>query len=165
MSTSFQFTSDNQKRFAQILKRYPNKRAAMLPTLHLAQEQNGFISPEIEEYVASCLEVPVVDVREVTSFYTLYFRKPMGRHHIRVCGSLSCFIRGSDRISAHLREQLSVEPGEVTPDGEFSWEEVPDCLGACEQAPMMQVDGYFEGPLTPDRVDEVLQKKRQNRSK
>jgi len=155
---TFQFTPENQKRFKDILSRYPRKRAAMLPTLHLAQEQNGHISPEVEEFVAGQLEVPVVDVREVLSFYTLFFDKEMGRHHIRVCCSLSCWLKGSDEVTAYLREKLGIESGEVTEDGRISWEGVPDCLGACEIAPMMQVDKYFEGDLTREKIDEIVKK-------
>ena len=158
MSAPFEFTAENQQKFQDILSRYPRKRAAMLPTLHLAQEQHGFISPEVEAYVAGLLEVPVVDVHEVRSFYTLFSDKPMGRHHIRVCCSLSCWIRGSDGISQYLLEKLGVEDGEITEDGNISWETVPDCLGACEIAPMIQVDGYFEGNLTREKVEEIVDK-------
>ena len=157
MSAAFEFNVENRQRFEQILGRYPRKRAAMLPTLHLAQEQNGHISPEVEEYVAQLLEVPVVDVREVLSFYTLFSEKPMGRHHIRVCCSLSCWLRGSDGITQYLLDKLGIEEGEVTEDGRISWETVPDCLGACEIAPMIQVDGYFEGNLTEEKVDQILE--------
>ncbi|HLV00284.1 MAG TPA: NAD(P)H-dependent oxidoreductase subunit E [Acidobacteriota bacterium] len=153
---SFQFTEENEKKFADILSRYPNKRAAMLPTLHLAQEQNGFISEEIEAFVAQRLEVPIVDVREVLSFYTLYFRKPMGRHHIRLCMSIACWIRNCDEIKAYLEQKLGVPSGSVTEDGNYSWEAVPDCLGACELAPMLQFDKYFEGNLTREKIDELL---------
>ena len=157
MSSPFEFTSENQERFQQILARYPNKRAAMLPTLHLAHEQQGYITPEVEETVAELLEVPLVDVHEVLTFYTLYFRQPMGRHHLRLCMSISCWLRGSDRIKEHLKNKLGVKSGAITKDGSFSWEAVPDCLGACEMAPMMQVDEDYHGPLTPERVDQILE--------
>jgi NADH-quinone oxidoreductase E subunit len=158
MSAAFEFSGENRQRFERILEKYPRKRAAMLPALHLAQEQLGYISPEVEEYVAGLLEVPVIDVREVLSFYSLFFQKPMGRRHIRVCTSLSCWIRGCDEVTAHLREILGIEQGEASEDGSLSWEAVPDCLGACEIAPMMQVDGSFEGNLTRERIDEIVRK-------
>jgi len=157
VSSPFEFTSENQERFQQILARYPNKRAAMLPTLHLAHEQQGHITTEVEEVVAELLEVPLVDVHEVLTFYTLYFQKPMGRHHLRLCMSISCWLRGSDRIKDHLRSTMGVESGAISEDGAFSWEAVPDCLGACEMAPMMQVDEDYHGPLTPERVDHILE--------
>ena len=156
MSAAFEFTPENQQRFEQIISQYPRKRAAMLPTLHLAQEQNGHISPEVEAYVADLLEVPVVDVHEVLTFYTLFSDKPRGRHHVRVCGSLSCWIRGSDDVSKTLREKLGIEDGEITEDGRISWETVPDCLGACEMAPMIQVDGHFEGNLTEEKIEQIV---------
>ena len=156
MSAAFEFTPENQQRFEQIISQYPRKRAAMLPTLHLAQEQNGHISPEVEAYVADLLEVPVVDVHEVLTFYTLFSDKPRGRHHVRVCGSLSCWIRGSDDVSKALREKLGIEDGEITEDGRISWETVPDCLGACEMAPMIQVDGHFEGNLTEEKIEQIV---------
>ena len=90
----FEFTSENLQHFQDIVKRYPQKRAALLPALHLAQEQNGYITPGIETYVGKLLDVPEVDVHEVVTFYTLYFQKPMGRHHIRVCMSISCMLGG-----------------------------------------------------------------------
>lgn len=156
MNSTFEFTPENQKNFSQILKKYPSKRAAMLPTLHLAQTQLGYISPEVEEFVAEKLQVPVVDVREVLSFYSLFFQKAMGRHHVRLCMSLSCWLRGSEEIKQYLRERLGISGGDVTEDGQLSWEAVPDCLGACELAPMAQVDGYFEGHLTRERIDEIF---------
>lgn len=160
MSTTFEFTPENQKIFETILQKYPRKRAAMLPTLHLAQQQHGCISPEVEEYVAGLLDVPVVDVHEVLTFYSLFTQKPLGKHHIRVCDSLACWVRGSDKVKEHLKEKLGVEDGETTEDGEFSWESVPDCLGACELAPMLQLDGYFEGNLTQEKIDEVIERKK-----
>ncbi|MFQ5739895.1 MAG: NADH-quinone oxidoreductase subunit NuoE [Acidobacteriota bacterium] len=156
MSGAFEFTPEKRREFEEILKRYPVKRAALLPTLYLAQAQNGYISPEAEVYVGKLLDVPLVDVREVLTFYTLFHRRPPGRHHIRVCTSLSCWIRGSDAIKAHLESELGVASGGVTEDGTFSWEAVPDCLGACELAPMMQVDDDYQGNLTSAQLDQVL---------
>lgn len=156
MSEKFEFTPENQREFQRILKRYPFKRPALLPTLHLVQEQQGFVSAEAEEYVAQLLDVPVVDVREVLSFYSLLNRRPVGRHHIRVCMSLSCWLRGAERIKSHLRNRLSVDSGSTTGDGRFTWEAVADCMGACEIAPMIQLDKDYHGPLSPERVDEVI---------
>ena len=161
MSETFEFTPENQKTFEAILGKYPRKRAALLPALHLAQEQHGYISPAVEEYVAELLEVPVVDVREVLTFYSLFVQKPLGKHHIRLCESLACWIRGSDAMKEYLFEKLGVEDGEVSADGLFSWESVPDCLGACELAPMLQLDGYFEGNLTKEKIEALIENKMQ----
>jgi len=161
MSEGFTFTPENQKRFREILPAYPSRRAAMLPTLHLVLEQHGFIPPEAEPYVAELLEVPLVDVREVVSFYSLFIQERQGRHHLKVCCSLSCWLRGSDEVRAFLRENLGIPEGAVTEDGRFSWEAVPDCLGACELAPMAQVDERFEGFLTRERLEKLLQSLRE----
>jgi NADH-quinone oxidoreductase E subunit len=157
VNPKFEFTPENQERFEQILTRYPQKRAAMLPTLHLAHQQLGYISAEAEEYVAGLLDVPLVDVREILTFYTLFFQRPMGKHHIRLCKSISCWIRKADQIEEYLRRRFGVDSGEITEDGSFSWEAVPDCLGACELAPMMQLDKDYHGHLSPERVDQILQ--------
>ena len=156
MSPAFEFTPENLERFEEILGRYPQKRAAMLPTLHLAHQQQGLITPEIEQYVARILEVPLVDVHEVLTFYTLFFRRPMGRHHIRLCMSISCWIRGASQVKDCLARTMGVASGEITPDGSLSWEAVPDCLGACELAPMMQLDKDYHGNLTPERINSIL---------
>lgn len=156
MSASFEFTPDNLAEFNKILKRYPESRAALLPTLHLAQEQNGYISGEVEGYVAKLLNLPIVDVREVLTFYSLFLEKPVGRHHIRVCRSISCWLRDCDRITGHLQQKLGVESGGQTADGSVSWEVVADCMGACEIAPMFQLDKDYYGNLTPQKIDEIL---------
>ena len=157
MSSHFEFSAANQQIFGKILQRYPVKRAALLPTLRLVQEQNGFIPPEAEVYVAQLLDIPLVDVREVLSFYSLFHRRQPGRHHIRVCCSLSCWLRGSSRILSHLTQKLGVESGKTTPDGSFSWEAVADCMGACEIAPMLQLDEDYHGNLTPAELDRILE--------
>ena len=156
MSATFEFTPENLEQFKEILRRYPKKRAAMLPTLHLAHQQQGLITGEVELYVARILEVPVVDVREILTFYTLFFRRPMGRHHIRLCMSISCWIRGANQIKDFLTRHLGVDSGEILEDGSFSWEAVPDCLGACEMAPMIQLDKDYHGNLTPERIVSIL---------
>jgi NADH-quinone oxidoreductase E subunit len=153
---SFEFSPENQQEFQDILKRYPIKRAAFLPTLHLAQEQNGYISEAVEKYVSEILEVPLIDVREVLTFYSLFHRRAPGRHHIRVCMSLSCWLRGSEQIKKHLEQTLEASSGEVARNGAYSWEAVPDCMGACEIAPMIQLDKDYYGDLTPERIEAIL---------
>ena len=105
MSIPFQFSAENQEKFEKIIGRYPDKKAAMLPTLHLIQEQQGYITPEAEEYAAEKLEIPVVEVREVVSFYSMFSTKPLGRHHIKVCNSLSCWVCSSSGITEHLKKR------------------------------------------------------------
>ncbi len=160
MSSNFQFTPENLEEYQDILRRYPVKRAALLPTLHLVQAQHGFVPAEAEQFVADLLDLPVVDVREVLTFYSLFHRREMGRHHIRVCMSLSCWLRGATRLKKHLGEKLGVESGEVSADGAFSWEAVPDCMGACEIAPMIQLDKDYHGNLINEDLDRLLDESR-----
>jgi NADH-quinone oxidoreductase subunit E len=135
---------------------YPDKRGALLPTLHLAQDTFGYISLEIEEYVGTFFDLSAAHVHEVVTFYTMYFQKPRGRHVVGVCHNLSCHLLGAKGIIEHLKARLGVEPGETTADGKVTLLTV-ECLCACEQAPMMQVDDRYEGLLTPDKVDRILE--------
>ncbi|MDE2927641.1 MAG: NADH-quinone oxidoreductase subunit NuoE [Acidobacteriota bacterium] len=158
---SFEFTRERRERLDSLLEIYPTRRAALLPALHLVQEQLGYISPEGEEHVARILDLPVIDVHEVLTFYTLYRTRPMGRRHIRVCTSISCWVRGCRGVQRHLEEKLGVASGGTTADGEFSWEAVQQCMGACELAPMMQVGDDYHGPLDGAEVDRILDRERE----
>ena len=135
---------------------YPDKRGALLPVLHLAQDTFGYVSLEVEEYVAGLFELSPAHVHEVVTFYTLYFQQPKGRHVVAVCHNLSCHLLGAKGIIEHLTQKLGVEVGETTPDGRVTLLSV-ECLCACEMAPMMQVDDRYEGHLTPEKVDGVLE--------
>ncbi len=135
---------------------YPDKRGALLPVLHLAQETFGYVSLEVEAYVASLFELSAAHVHEVVTFYTLYFKEPKGRHVVAVCHNLSCHLAGAQLILAHLKERLGVEVGETTDDGRITLQAV-ECLCACEAAPMMQVDDRYELNLTPEKVDRIVE--------
>ena len=135
---------------------YPDKRGALLPVLHLAQETFGYVSLEVQTYVASLFGLSPAHVHEVVTFYTLYFQQPKGRHVVAVCHNLSCHLAGAPRILAHLKERLGIEVGETTDDGRITLQAV-ECLCACEAAPMMQVDDRYELNLTPDKVDRVVE--------
>jgi NADH-quinone oxidoreductase subunit E len=134
---------------------YPDKQGALLPVLHLAQEAYGYVSLEVEEYVAGLFEMSPAHVHEVVTFYTLFFQKPKGRHVVSVCHNLSCHLMNAKGIIGHLEERLGVAPGDTTTDGRITFLTV-ECLCACEQAPMMQVDDRYEGNLTPEKVDRIL---------
>ena len=135
---------------------YPDKRGALLPVLHLAQDTFGYVSLEVEEYVAGLFELSPAHVHEVVTFYTLYFQQPKGRHVVAVCHNLSCHLLGAKGIIEHLTQTLGVEVGETTPEGRVTLLSV-ECLCACEMAPMMQVDDRYEGHLTPEKVDGILE--------
>ncbi|MBI3457833.1 MAG: NADH-quinone oxidoreductase subunit NuoE [Candidatus Rokubacteria bacterium] len=138
---------------------YPDRRAALLPVLRMAQETFGYISPEVETYVAGLFELSAAHVHEVVTFYTLFFRKPVGRRILAVCHNLSCALLGAEDVLAYLQERLGIEPGETTPDGRVTLLRV-ECLCACEMAPMMQVDEEYVGPLSRERLDQVLERLR-----
>ncbi len=155
--TPKEFFEKQKSEIDRITALYERKAAALLPLLNLAQEQCGYISPEIEGGLSRHLGVPVVHIREVVSFYTLLRQQPPAKHHFQVCDTLSCSLRGCDGVIEHLKERLGVEPGGKTADGKFELSKV-ECLGACEQAPMMQFNENYVGDLTPEKIDEILAK-------
>lgn len=139
----------------KIVAKYDQKRASMLMLLHLAQDKVGSITPEVEAWVAKWTEVPVIQVREVVTFYSMYHQKPAGRHHIRFCTTTSCVLRGGEKLLGHVKKKLGIDNHGVTNDGKFSLEEA-ECLCACEAAPMMQVDHAYHVDLTEKKIDEIL---------
>jgi NADH-quinone oxidoreductase subunit E len=151
-----QFNAEQIGEVRRLQSLYPDRRGALLPVLHLAQDTFGHISLDVEEYVAGLFDLSPAHVHEVVTFYTLFFREPKGRHVISVCQNLSCHLMGAKTIIDHLKQRLGIEVGETTADGRVTLLAV-ECLCACEQAPMMQVDDRYEGLLTPDTVDRVLQ--------
>lgn len=152
---SREFTPDVKKKIEEFTARYPSRQAALLPVLHLVQSETGFISAEEERAVASLLGLPPIKVREVVTFYTMFTRKPLGRHHLQVCSNLSCALADGERILRHLQAKLGVGVGETTPDGKYTLTAV-ECLGACEQAPCMMVNFDYHGNLDPEKVDRIL---------
>ena len=155
-----EFSEEAQDQFEDILSRYPNNLAAMLPTLHLAQREFGWISVEVMDYVAEKLDVHPTRVLQAATVYTMYNKQPIGKCHIQVCTTLTCALEGGYELIEHMEEKLGIQLGETTPDDKFTLSEA-ECLASCGTAPMFQVtysDGsseYFEN-LTPERVDEIL---------
>lgn len=141
----------------KITAQYEQKRAALLPLLHLVQEHKGIITPDSEKEVAAYLGIAVSHVHEVVSFYHLFRQKPQGKCHFSVCQTTACALRGAEEIVAHIEKRLGIKPGEVTADGKFSLG-VVECLGACEIAPMMQRNKDYVGPLNKKKVDELIDK-------
>lgn len=134
--------------FDRVAAPYTHRPSALLALLHAVQETYGHVSPEGEAAVAEFLGMGRNHVHEAVTFYTLYRRRPYGRHHVQVCRTLSCDVTGAPDLVALLRSKLGVAEREVTPDGLFSWETV-ECLGCCELAPAVQVNREpFRGPLT-----------------
>jgi NADH-quinone oxidoreductase E subunit len=141
----------------KITGKYEQKRAALLPLLHCIQEKAGLITPEAEKDIAAYLGIPVVHVHEVVSFYHLFHQQKIGKCHFSVCQTTACALRGAEDIIAYIQQKLNIKPGETTPDGKFSLS-VVECLGACEIAPMMQCNKEYKGPLTKQKIDELIEK-------
>ena len=152
-----EFPPDAQKRFEWILTRYPTKEAALLPTLHLAQEVWGWISPEVVHYVGSLLDLSPATVFGVVSFYNMYNQKPVGKYHVQVCTNLSCMIWRAYDIYEHLIDKLDVKPGDITKDGRYTVTEV-ECLGSCGTAPVVQVNNDYHENMTVDKMEQLLTK-------
>ncbi len=151
------FTPELKEQADQICSNYPVKRAAALPVMRLVQETHGAISPEAELEIAEYFEIPPMDVRELVTFYTLFYSKPKGKCHIQVCRTLTCNLLGAGEVTRYLEEKLGIQMGETTSDGQFSIDPV-ECLGACEIAPMAQINKDYVGPLTKEKLAQILAK-------
>jgi NADH-quinone oxidoreductase E subunit len=149
------FSPPAQAKFDELLTRYPIKRAAIMPTLWLAQEEFGWLSNDVLEYVAGLLGLSPAFTASVASFYTMYYKRPVGKHHVQVCTNLSCALVGSDRIVDCLRQRLGIEVGQTRADGRFTLS-VVECLASCGTAPMMQINDDFWENLTPQRTLEII---------
>jgi NADH-quinone oxidoreductase subunit F len=150
-----QLTPQNKARFDEIVARYPVKRSALLPTLHLVQEQEGWLSREALAYVGSLLGLSPAQVHDTASFYTMFRLKPEGKTLIEVCTTLSCALGGAEDLVDHACRRLGVKPGETTPDGKFTVKGV-ECLAACGGAPAVQVNGEWLEHATSADVDKVI---------
>ena len=139
----------------RLIAQYERKRSALLPIVHLFQEHEGFVSPQAMEAAAEMLDCTLAVVEATVSFYTLFYRRPVGKYVLQVCRGLACAINGAEDILAYFREKLGIGHLETTPDGLFSYEEV-ECLAACDRPTCMQVNLEFVYSLTPQKVDEML---------
>lgn len=165
-SEPFSFTDESVAEAKRIIAKYPEGRqqSAVMPLLYLAQKQNnGWLSQPALEYIAGFLGMPVIRVAEVATFYTMYNLQPIGRHHVQVCTNLSCWLRGSDEIMDACRDALGIEIGGTTDDGAFTLSEV-ECLCACVNAPVVQIDDDFYEDLTPDSIRTILAELRAGRA-
>jgi NADH-quinone oxidoreductase E subunit len=147
--------ADFEAKVDRVVARYPEPKAALLPVLWMIQRARGWVGLDSEAWVASRLGVSLAHVHGVVTFYTMYKRRSMGRYHIQVCTTLSCMLRGSDDLVAHLTRKLGIRPGETTPDGKFSLIKV-ECLGSCGTAPMLQLNDDYHENLTLESLDRLL---------
>lgn len=155
---TFAFTADSMDAAKAVIAKYPEGRqaSACMPLLDIAQRQHdGWLPRAAMDYVADLLEMPAIRVYEVATFYTMYNKEPVGKHHVQVCTNISCMLMGSDQVVNVCKKKLGIAFGETTLDGQFTLSEV-ECLGACVNAPMMQIgDDYYED-LDSGTTEKVL---------
>lgn len=144
-----------KQRMRALAARYPVTRSALLPALHIAQEEEGYITQDGIEAVATVLNLTVDDVKSVATFYTMYYHRPHGEKVIGVCTSIACYLRGCDQLVEHLETRLGIKRGETTPDGNFTLECV-ECIASCGTAPAMQVNGEFVENVTLEMADALV---------
>ncbi len=151
-----EYSASLRRRIDEAASRYPKKGAALLPVLHLVQQETGCISAEEEMFVARALGIKPMKVREVVTFYTMFLRRPVGKYHLQVCSNLSCTLLGAEPLLEYLRQKLGVGVGGTTVDGRFTLSTV-ECLGACEQAPCLMVNFDYYGQLDREKIDRILE--------
>ena len=155
----FKFTEENLNKGEEILKRYPdkNKKSAVMPFLYLAQKQNNnWIPLAAMKYIANYLSMPYISVYEVATFYTMYNLAPVGQYFVQVCTTSPCLIRGADKIVKICKEKISPNENEISKKGSCSWIEV-ECLGACVNGPMMQINNDYYEDLDEKNTKEILE--------
>lgn len=149
-------SEEEKKEIQEEFRLYPHKQAATIEALKVVQKHRGWISDESIRDIADMLEMSPDEVDGVATFYNLVFRKPVGRHVILVCDSISCWVMGYSEILGMLKEQLGISYGETTPDGRFTLLPVP-CLGTCDHAPAMMVGRDLHRDLTPEKIARILE--------
>jgi NADH-quinone oxidoreductase subunit E len=139
----------------ELQKSYPEKRSALIPALHLAQNEIGYLPQGVQAQIADVFDIDQTEVHAIVTFYDMFFDKPVGKHVIHVCKNLSCMLRGCDKLLSSLCNKLQIKPGETTADGEFTVI-ASECLAACDRAPMMLVDDTVVGPVLDADLDQIL---------
>ena len=155
----FKFSSENLKKAEEILKKYPekNKKSAVMPLLYLAQRQNeNWIPLAAMKYIAKYLSIPYISVYEVATFYTMYNLSPVGKYFVQVCTTSPCLIRGADKLVKTCKEKISPNQREISNNKKCSWTEV-ECLGACVNAPMMQVNEDYYEDLDEENTKKIIE--------
>jgi len=149
-------SAESKAEIQRIRDEYPDPQSALLPALHLAQKEYGGWLPEAAlTEVAELMALPLTQVAAAASFYTMFNRRPVGKHLIQVCTNISCSLLGAEHLLDHIGRKLGIKPGKTTKDGRFSLLEV-ECLGSCGTAPVMQIDETNYERLTNERIDEIL---------
>ena len=142
-------------RVQELAAKYPSKKSAIMPALYIAQEEFGWLPDQAFDWVGQQLDLPPAHVRSVATFYTMYYKRPVGKYHVQVCRTLSCMLCGARKLTERLKERLDLRAGQVSEDGLWSFEEV-ECLGSCGTAPMVQLNDVFFENLTPESLDALM---------
>ncbi len=150
-------SEDFYKDMKKLEPRYPNKVALLLPALHRAQDDFGWLPPEVLDEIADYIGIHPAQVREVASFYTMYNLKPVGKYHLKICTNAACTLMGADQIVKFCEKKLKLKCGETTDDQKFTLEE-EECLGSCGTAPVMMLGGDYHENLDPESLGEILDK-------
>ncbi|HZU67459.1 MAG TPA: NADH-quinone oxidoreductase subunit NuoE [Ktedonobacteraceae bacterium] len=145
-----------KQRMRDLASRYPVARSAVMPALYIAQQEEGYITQEALQAVAEAIGMTVDDVESVATFYTMYYQRPPGKRVIKVCTSISCYLRGCDKLVEHLEQRLGIKRGETTADGNYTLM-TTECLASCGTAPVLQVNGQFVENVTPEQADILLE--------
>jgi NADH-quinone oxidoreductase subunit E len=152
-------TEQTRNAIIKLLHSYPEKRSALIPALHLAQNEVGYLPLEVQDEIAELFEIAASEVNGVVTFYDMFYEKPVGKHIIHVCKNVSCMLRGADGVLNGLCRHLQVSPGGMSADGEFSI--IPsECLAACDRAPMLLVDEQVVGPVREEDIAKILSEAR-----
>jgi NADH-quinone oxidoreductase E subunit len=148
-------SAEAKERMRAVAAQYPTLRSAVLPALYIAQDEEGYMTEAAFEAVAEALQLNVDEVKSVATFYTMFFKEQPGKRVIKVCTSISCYLRGCDQLVEHLEGRLGIKRGETTPDGRFTLM-TAECLASCGTAPVLQVNNEFVEQLTAERVDALI---------
>lgn len=150
-----ELSAEIKEKIQHLLTLYPIRQAALLPALHVVQDELGYLSEDTQELVAQELDIPVSEVREVVTFYVMFHSEPIGAHHFEVCHNISCSIMGAEKVIDHLEDRLGIKCGQTTEDGKFTVTRV-ECLAGCDGGPMLALNGEFVMNATPEKLDQII---------
>jgi NADH-quinone oxidoreductase subunit E len=144
-----------RRQIQALMGKYPKKRSALIPSLQIAQKEAGYISPDIILEIAGMFELSPNEVNEVVSFYTMFYKKPVGKYVLQVCTNISCMLCNAEEIIMHLTNKLGIKPGETSTDRKYTLLEV-ECLGSCGTSPVIQINDTYHEDLTLEKLDRIL---------
>ncbi len=157
MNEAPRFSEERLQEIQALVARYPGPQSALLPVLHMAQEDFGYLSLDVQKYVAEVLGLTLIQVREVVTFYTMFREQPCGKYLMEVCTNASCMLNGADELVRHMCDKLGIKVGETTPDGMFTVTEV-ECAGACSGAPVVQINNVYHENVDAAYIDAFIEK-------